>query len=138
MREEKPIMNSQEIFKIICEFYGLDYNPATDPIRKRELVKARQVGHYLSKKLTRESLNQIALHIGRKDHATVLHSCKNIVSMISPMPSTGRIADPILALEIRKIENLIEKRLIHEAVLLDSYYDTIGTMVSYANYQEAI
>lgn len=44
--------------------------------RKREIVEARQLAMYLAKEYTTASLATIGYEIGKKDHATVLHSCK--------------------------------------------------------------
>ncbi len=50
--------------------------------REREIVVKRQIAHYLSKKLTKDSLATIGKIIGSVHHATVLHSCKVINNLI--------------------------------------------------------
>jgi len=50
--------------------------------RKREIVQARQLAMYFSKKHTKSSLATIGLHCGNKDHATVLHACKTVTNLI--------------------------------------------------------
>jgi chromosomal replication initiator protein len=49
--------------------------------RKREIVQARQLAMYFSKKLTKASLATIGLHCGNKDHATVLHACRTVANL---------------------------------------------------------
>ena len=46
--------------------------------RKREVVQARQIAMYFSKKMTKSSLANIGMHCGGKDHATVLHACRTV------------------------------------------------------------
>ena len=46
--------------------------------RKREIVQARQVAMFLSKKYTDHSYSLIGNLVGKRDHATVLHACKAI------------------------------------------------------------
>jgi chromosomal replication initiator protein len=46
--------------------------------RKREVVQARQISMYFSKKMTKSSLASIGAHCGGKDHATVLHACRTV------------------------------------------------------------
>jgi chromosomal replication initiator protein len=46
--------------------------------RKREIVQARQISMYFSKKLTKSSLASIGMQCGGKDHATVLHAFKTV------------------------------------------------------------
>lgn len=50
--------------------------------RKREVVQARQIAMYFSKKYTKCSLATIGSYIGGKDHATVLHACKAVENLI--------------------------------------------------------
>ena len=46
--------------------------------RTMEVALARQLAMYLSKELTSSSLAMIGMHIGGRDHSTVIHACKNI------------------------------------------------------------
>jgi hypothetical protein len=61
----------------------------TDPItlssrsRKREFVEARQVCHYIAKKMSLGSLGQIGKRFGKVDHATVIHSCRTVDALLS-------------------------------------------------------
>ncbi len=71
------------ITKIVCEFFGVDENKVREKNRKREVVLARQVAMYLSKKLTRSSLKTIGLHFGGRDHSTVIHAFNSIDNMIN-------------------------------------------------------
>ena len=50
--------------------------------RSIEYVYIRQLGHFFAKKYTNLSLSRIGFFIGRKDHATVLHSIKVINNYI--------------------------------------------------------
>ena len=50
--------------------------------RKREVVQARQISMYFSKKMTKSSLASIGAHCGGKDHATVLHACRTINNLV--------------------------------------------------------
>ena len=46
--------------------------------RTMEVASARQLAMFLSKELTSSSLANIGIHIGGRDHSTVIHACKNI------------------------------------------------------------
>ena len=46
--------------------------------RTMEVALARQLAMFLSKELTTASLANIGIHIGGRDHSTVIHACKNI------------------------------------------------------------
>ncbi|NDF60044.1 MAG: hypothetical protein EB100_03100, partial [Crocinitomicaceae bacterium] len=49
--------------------------------RKREVVQARQISMFFSKKLTKASLASIGANCGGKDHATVLHACRTVLNL---------------------------------------------------------
>ncbi|PKP52300.1 MAG: chromosomal replication initiator protein DnaA [Bacteroidetes bacterium HGW-Bacteroidetes-1] len=70
------------IQKIVCDYFGLPVDQLNTKTRKREIVQARQVAMYFSKKHTKSSLATIGLQCGNKDHATVLHACKTIANLI--------------------------------------------------------
>ncbi len=66
------------IQKIVCEFFQLPLDVINSRTRKREVVQARQLAMYFSKKHTKSSLATIGKQCGNKDHATVLHAVKTI------------------------------------------------------------
>ena len=66
------------ITKIVCEFFEVDENKVREKNRKKEIVMARQVAMYLSKKLTKSSLKTIGLHFGGRDHSTVIHAFNSV------------------------------------------------------------
>lgn len=70
------------IQKVVCDHFGLPVDQINTKTRKREIVQARQVAMYFSKKHTKSSLATIGLHCGNKDHATVLHACRTITNLI--------------------------------------------------------
>jgi chromosomal replication initiator protein len=70
------------IQKIVCDYFGLPLESIGSKTRKREIVQARQLAMYFSKKLTKASLATIGLHCGNKDHATVLHACRTVNNLM--------------------------------------------------------
>jgi len=70
------------IQKVVCDFFGLPLEQIKTKTRKREIVQARQIAMYFSKKHTKSSLATIGLHCGNKDHATVLHACKTVTNLM--------------------------------------------------------
>ncbi len=70
------------IQKVVCDYFGLPVDQIHAKTRKREVVQARQVAMYFSKKHTKSSLATIGMQCGNKDHATVLHACKTIANLI--------------------------------------------------------
>ena len=70
------------IQKIVCDYFGLPLETINSRTRKREIVQARQLAMYFSKKHTKSSLATIGLHCGNKDHATVLHACRTVNNLL--------------------------------------------------------
>lgn len=71
------------ITKIVCQEFKVDENKVREKNRKKEVVLARQIAMYLSKKLTKASLKTIGLHFGGRDHSTVIHAYTNIEKLTS-------------------------------------------------------
>lgn len=70
------------IQKIVCDHYNISVDKLSSKTRKREVVQARQLAMYFSKKLTKSSLATIGLQCGNKDHVTVLHACRTVNNLI--------------------------------------------------------
>jgi chromosomal replication initiator protein len=70
------------IQKIVCDYFSIQVDALNSKTRKREIVQARQLSMYFSKKHTKASLATIGLHCGNKDHATVLHACRTVSNLI--------------------------------------------------------
>ena len=79
---EKKQITIDVIKEKVCAFYNMDVQLLQAKCRKREIVQARQISMYLSKKYTESSLQRIGSELGKKDHATVLHACKTIADLI--------------------------------------------------------
>ena len=71
------------ITKVVCEFFTVEENKVREKNRKKEVVHARQIAMYLSKKLTKASLKTIGLHFGGRDHSTVIHAFNTVENGIS-------------------------------------------------------
>lgn len=54
--------------------------------RERKIVRKRQVAHYVAHKIFKHSSEKTGFEIGKKDHATVLYSCKVISNEIGKYP----------------------------------------------------
>ena len=69
------------IQKVVCDYLELPVDAIQQTSRKREIVQARQLSMYFAKKITKSSLAVIGAQCGNKDHATVLHACKQIENL---------------------------------------------------------
>ncbi|MCT4559791.1 MAG: chromosomal replication initiator protein DnaA [Crocinitomicaceae bacterium] len=69
------------IQKVVSDYFDLPVEMLKSKTRKREVVQARQISMYFSKRMTKSSLANIGAHCGGKDHATVLHACRTVMNL---------------------------------------------------------
>lgn len=98
---EKKQVTIELIQEKVCGFYDMDPKLLQAKTRKREIVQARQISMYLSKKYTDYSLSRIGDILGKKDHATVLHACKTISEQLE--------IDKALRANVLEIEESLKK-----------------------------
>ena len=91
----------EDILKIVGRHYNVARNDLLSPRRARTIVRPRQVGMYLAKKLTPRSLPEIGRRFGGRDHSTVLHAVRKIEDMLK--------TDDKLAREVAMLIRLIEQ-----------------------------
>jgi len=70
------------ILKRISKHSMLSVDEINQNTRKRGIVEARQIAQHIAHRHIQTSLATIGYKIGRKDHATVLHSTKTVVNLI--------------------------------------------------------
>lgn len=90
-----------DILRIIGRHYNVPRADLLSPRRARSIVRPRQVGMYLAKKLTPRSLPEIGRRFGGRDHSTVLHAVRKIEGLLK--------TDDQLAREVNLLAKLIEQ-----------------------------
>ena len=75
---EKKQITVEKIQDVVSNYFKIDLKDIHSKSRKREIVQARQVTMFLSKKYTDYSFSHIGNLVGKRDHATVLHACRAI------------------------------------------------------------
>ncbi|MEL6287263.1 MAG: chromosomal replication initiator protein DnaA [Pseudomonadota bacterium] len=79
MRSTEPKrIKIEDIVKLVSKHYGISRNDILSQRRHRSIVWPRQIGMYLSKKLTSRSLPEIGRRFGVRYHTTVLHAIRKI------------------------------------------------------------
>ncbi len=79
---EERKLSVPEILEAVGSYYNLDKSDILGRKRKREIVQARQVVMYLSKKLTDVSLAAIGAEVGGRDHSTVIYAERAIENLL--------------------------------------------------------
>ena len=101
IRIEKKKITIDKIQDVVSNYFNIELNMIHSKSRKREIVQARQVSMFLSKKYTDSSYSHIGNMIGRRDHATVLHACRTVQDSID--------IDKSFRNSITEIETLLKK-----------------------------
>jgi chromosomal replication initiator protein len=75
---EKSTITLEKIEDIVSNYFKIEVKDMHSKSRKKEIVLARQIIMYLSKKYTSYSYAHIGSLVGKRDHATVIHACRII------------------------------------------------------------
>ncbi|MCG2796176.1 MAG: chromosomal replication initiator protein DnaA [Actinomycetia bacterium] len=87
----------------VSSYYSIPRDDLASKSRSRPLVQGRQVAMYLCRELTDETLLAIGKQFGNRDHATVIHSCRKVESLIKLKRDMFQ--------EVTQITNIINKSL---------------------------
>lgn len=101
LMRNRPIWIANSTTKKIFKHFEIHISFLDSKTRRREIVKAKQISQYFTKKKTKLSLDMIGQLIGNKDHATVLHSIKTVNNLMD--------TDKIYKSEIEEIERMLNK-----------------------------
>lgn len=78
IQDKEAIITIDSIQKKVSSYFNLKPKDLKSKRRLKQLVVPRQIGMYLSRKLTNSSLIEIGEKFGGKDHSTVIHSLKKV------------------------------------------------------------
>jgi chromosomal replication initiator protein len=95
IKETRVTLTIEEIQRMVCTYFSIPEDLVRAKTRKREVVQARQVAMYFSKRLTQHSLKTIGLHFGGRDHSTVIHANQSIENQIETDPKFRGMIDEI-------------------------------------------
>jgi chromosomal replication initiator protein len=91
IKDKETTVTIDSIQKKVSTYFDLKAKDLKSKRRLKQVVFPRQIGMYLSRKLTPSSLIEIGEKFGGKDHATVIHSIKKIEEKINSDPYTKSV-----------------------------------------------
>jgi len=94
-KERQKIVNLDTIKEKVCEYFKISDEDIMSKKRIKNILIPRQIAMFLSRSLTNDSLNSIAVKFGGKDHTTVLHSCKKIKLLYESDDYIKRVVEDI-------------------------------------------
>jgi chromosomal replication initiator protein len=98
---EKKQITLEKIQDVVSDYFQIDLKEIHSKSRKREIVQARQIAMFLSKKYTDYSYSHIGTLVGKRDHATVLYACKTVKDTLD--------VDKGFRLTMKNIEDLLHR-----------------------------
>ncbi|MFQ5862728.1 MAG: chromosomal replication initiator protein DnaA [Candidatus Brocadiales bacterium] len=93
--EEVAPVSIEKILAAVASSFSLSLSQLQSRRRTRSLATARQVAMYLSRRLTKHSLQEIGGYIGGRDHSTVIHAEERVRTAKSKDKSFALLVDEI-------------------------------------------
>ena len=97
IKSKEALISIESIQKIVAGFFNLKVSDLKTKRKYKGYVLPRQIGMYLSRKLTDSSLLEIGEKFGGKDHSTVLHSIKKVEEKIAKENSFRETIEHLLS-----------------------------------------
>jgi len=90
-----------DVINAVAEHYNLPERALMASNRSKEISRARHIAIYLCKQLTPSSLSEIGFNMGRRTHATILHSISLVREQLE--------FDPVMRQQIAQLESALTK-----------------------------
>jgi len=102
VNEKKKSISIDDIVKIVSQELNIKPSDIISKKRSKKIVEARRVAIYLARNLTPNSMPQIAVFFGMKDHSAISHTMKKIESILEE--------DENFKVLVEEISNKIESK----------------------------
>jgi chromosomal replication initiator protein len=90
----------EDVISAVAQHYNIPEKAIMAQNRSREVTAARHVAAYLSKELTESSLTEIGYRMGKRTHATILHSIAYVRETME--------FDPVLRQHIAQLQSALK------------------------------
>jgi chromosomal replication initiator protein len=82
LKEKKENITIDDILKLVSKELNIKPSDIRSKKRTKNVVNARRISIYLARSLTPNSMPQIAMYFGMKDHTAISHAMKKINEII--------------------------------------------------------
>jgi len=93
--QHAPPVDPQKVQREVAKRFNVEVSDINGKSRSKDIVMPRQVGMYLTRKLTEFSLPAIGRAFGGRDHSTVLHACKKMEARLAKDKSFASLLDEL-------------------------------------------
>jgi hypothetical protein len=119
--DEKKRNEIRDITEIVFNYFDLPIVYLHSKSRKRELVQARQIAMYFSRKLIKASYELIGEVVGSRDHATVMHGEKTVKNLYETSREIKNHVDTIEELIYDNLRSKIQYKLRPQNQVIELY-----------------
>ncbi len=88
MEQAQNVLTIETIQKRVADHFQIRHSDMTSKRRPNNIAIPRQIAMYLSRTLTKHSLQDIGDTFGGRDHGTVIHACKAVDNMMEQDAAT--------------------------------------------------
>lgn len=88
MEQAQQLLTIETIQKRVADHFQIRHSDMTSKRRPNNIAIPRQIAMYLSRTLTKHSLQEIGDAFGGRDHGTVIHACKAVDNMMEQDSTT--------------------------------------------------
>jgi chromosomal replication initiator protein len=93
MEQAQNILTIETIQKRVADHFQIRHSDMTSKRRPNNIAIPRQIAMFLSRTLTKHSLQEIGDAFGGRDHGTVIHACKAVDNMMEQDSTTRGSVD---------------------------------------------
>lgn len=94
---QRRVVLISQVVVAVCEYFGLTPEQLGRKGREGEVVRARQIGFFVARKMTERSFNEIGQQFGGFDHSTVFHGVRQIERLMRENPEVHTDVDTIIS-----------------------------------------
>ena len=98
VQKENHVITIDDVKQCVCDHFNIKVSQIDSRTRTQQIAYARQVAMYLATQLTDKSHVQIGLHIGNRNHATVIHAIKQVKDMMEVDEKTRKDVDDLMGI----------------------------------------
>jgi chromosomal replication initiator protein len=88
MEQAQTILTIETIQKRVADHFQIRHSDMTSKRRPNNIAIPRQIAMYITRELTKHSLQEIGDAYGGRDHGTVIHACKAVNNMMEQDATT--------------------------------------------------
>src|SRR6056300_1143335 len=74
--------NMQDVVSGVCSIFSVSHAEIVGQSRRKNIAQARQVAAYLAREVLDMPLSAIGVHLGGRDHTTIMHAHKKVAELL--------------------------------------------------------